>query len=108
MTVSGYSVDKFPTTQFASVNKYFQNLVNEHLIHLWTQRNLDDDPEDAQKEFTVRHQFKQLIPHLPFCDDLQPPNMLAETLKITALLDSTIQTPCQPSGQTTRHGGCCC
>lgn len=61
-TVSGYPIDKFPTAQFASVNEYFQNLANEHLIHLRTQRNLADDPEDAQKRFIARHRFKQLIP----------------------------------------------
>ena len=97
-TVSGYPIDKFPTAQFASVNEYFQNLANEHLIHLQTQRNLADNPEDAQKRFVARHWFKQLIPQYciedsgpfkPFCDDLQPSNMLADlqTLHITAVLD---------------------
>ena len=97
-TVSSYTIDKFPTSQFASVNEYFQNLANEHLIHLRTQRNLADDPEDAQKRFFARHRFKQLIPKYciqdagpfkPFCDDLQPSNVLAdpETLQITAVLD---------------------
>jgi hypothetical protein len=97
-TVSGYPIDKFPTAQFASVKEYFQNLANEHLIHLRTQRNLTDDPEDAQKRFIARHRFKQLIPQYciedtgpfkPFCDDLQPSNMLADpkTLQITAVLD---------------------
>ena len=97
-TVSGYPVDEFPTAQFTSVNEYFQNLVNEHLIHLRTQRNLADDPEDAQKRFIARHRFKQLIPQYciedagpfkPFCDDLQPSNMLVDpkTLQIIAVLD---------------------
>ncbi|KAL9117030.1 MAG: hypothetical protein Q9187_006439, partial [Circinaria calcarea] len=61
-SVSGYPVDEFPTAQFASVNEYFQNLANEHLIHLRTQRNLADDPEDAQKRYIARHRFQQLIP----------------------------------------------
>ncbi|KAI9704074.1 MAG: hypothetical protein M1836_006935 [Candelina mexicana] len=97
-TVSGYPIDRFPTAQFASVDEYFQNLANEHLIHLQTQRNLADDLEDAQKRFIARHRFKQLIPQYcvedagpfkPFCDDMQPSNMLADpkTLRITALLD---------------------
>ncbi|KAI9747050.1 MAG: hypothetical protein M1835_002246 [Candelina submexicana] len=97
-TVSGYPIDRFSTAPSASVDEYFQNLANEHLIHLQTQRNLADDPEDAQKRFIARHRFKQLIPQYcienagpfkPFCDDMQPSNMLADpkTLQITALLD---------------------
>lgn len=97
-TVSGYPTDKFPTAPFASASEYFHNLANEHLIHLWTQRNLADDPEDAKKRFIARHRFKQLIPKYcindagpfkPFCDDLQPSNMLIDekTLEITAVLD---------------------
>lgn len=98
VTVSGYPIDKSPTAQFTSVNEYFKNLVNEHMIHLRTQRNLADDPEDAQKRYIARHRFLQLIPQhciedagpfKPFCDDLQPSNMLADptTLQITAVLD---------------------
>jgi hypothetical protein len=97
-TVSGYPIGKFPTAQFSSANEYFQNLANEHPIHLRTQRNLADDPEDAERRFIARHRFKQLIPQYciegagpfkPFCDDLQPSNMLADpkTLQITAVLD---------------------
>jgi hypothetical protein len=97
-TVSGYPIGKFPTAQFSSANEYFQNLANEHPIHLRAQRNLADDPEDAERRFIARHRFKQLIsqyciegagPFKPFCDDLQPSNMLADpkTLQITAVLD---------------------
>ncbi|TAQ85118.1 hypothetical protein B7494_g6545 [Chlorociboria aeruginascens] len=96
--VSGYPIGEFPTTQFSSVFEYFQSLANEHMIHLRTQRNLADDPEDAQRRFIARHRFKQLIPQYSiedtgpfkvFCDDLQPSNMLADptTLQITAVLD---------------------
>ncbi|KAL9626481.1 MAG: hypothetical protein Q9164_007871, partial [Protoblastenia rupestris] len=97
-TVSGYPIERFPVAQFASVNMYFQNLANEHLIHLQTQRNLAEDLADAQKRFIARRRFKQLIPQYciedagpfkPFCDDLQPSNMLADpkSLQITAVLD---------------------
>jgi Phosphotransferase enzyme family len=97
-TVSGYPIDKFPAAHFASANMYFQNLANEHLIHLQTQRNLADDTEDAQKRLIARHRFRQLIPQYciedagpfkPFCDDLQPSNMLVDpkSLRITAVLD---------------------
>lgn len=96
--VSGYPTEEFPAAQFASVNKYFQNLANEHLIHFRTQRNLANNHEDAQKRFIARYRFKQLIPQYciedagpfkPFCDDLQPSNMLVDpkTLQITAVLD---------------------
>ncbi|KAH6717036.1 hypothetical protein BKA61DRAFT_631057 [Leptodontidium sp. MPI-SDFR-AT-0119] len=78
-TVSGYPISKFPIAQFSS-------------------RNLADDPEDAERRFIARHRFKQLIPQYcieeagpfkPFCDDLQPSNMLVDpkTLQITAVLD---------------------
>ena len=87
VTVSGYPIDKSPTAQFTSVNEYFKNLMNEHMIHLRTQRNLADDPGDAQKQFIARHRFLQLIPQhciedagpfKPFCDDLQPSSLLAD------------------------------
>lgn len=67
-------------------------------MHLWTQRNITDDPDDARRRYIARHQFKQLTtryciddagPFKPFCDDVQPSNMLIdpETLEITAVLD---------------------
>ena len=97
-TVSGYPVGEFPTTQFSTADEYFRNLANEHLTHLRSQRNLADDLEDVQRRFIARYRFKQLIPKYciqsggpfkPFCDDLQPSNMLVdpETLQITAVLD---------------------
>lgn len=97
-TVSGYPIHQFPELPFSSATEYFQNLPNEHLMHLKTQRNLADDPEDAERRFIARHRFKQLIPKYciedggpfrPFCDDMQPSNMLAdpETLQISAVLD---------------------
>jgi hypothetical protein len=118
-TVSGYPIDKFPTAPFTSAIEYFQNLANEHLIHLQTQRNLSNDREDAQKRFIARHRFKKLIPKYcidnanpfkPFCDDLQPLNMLVneESLKITAVLDIELQISHQLNSHTTRPGGYCC
>ncbi|KAK2804331.1 hypothetical protein FQN50_006622 [Emmonsiellopsis sp. PD_5] len=97
-TVSFYPTGKFPTKPFASAREYFQNLADEHITHLQTQRNLAKDPEDAWKRYVARHRFKKLIPKYctddagpfkPFCDDLQPSNMLIdeETLEITAVLD---------------------
>ncbi|CAG8036535.1 unnamed protein product [Penicillium olsonii] len=75
-----------------------KSVANEHLIHLWTQRNLADDAEIAQERFIARHRFAQLVSNyypedcglfIPFCDDLRPSNMLIdpETLRITAILD---------------------
>ncbi|EEP80243.1 predicted protein [Uncinocarpus reesii 1704] len=107
-TVAFYPTDKFPTEPFASARAYFQDLADEHTTHLWTQRNLATDPEDAWKRYVARHRFEQLIPkyctddagpYTLFCDDLQPSNMLIdeETLEITAVLDSesTNVTPAQ-------------
>ncbi|GKZ36805.1 hypothetical protein AbraIFM66950_008037 [Aspergillus brasiliensis] len=96
--VAGYLDDRFPTAPFDRVSDYLRSVANEHLTHLWTQRNLADDPEIAQKRFIARHQFAQLIPKyypedcglfIPFCDEMRPSNMLidAETLRITAILD---------------------
>ena len=97
-TVACHPTHTFSTAPFASARQYFQNLADEHLTHLWTQRNLADDPEDARRRYLARHQFKQLIPRYciddagpfkPFCDDMQPSNMLIDedTLEITAVLD---------------------
>lgn len=83
---------------FTSGNEYFQTLADEHILHFHTQRNLATTPEDARKRYIARHQFKQLIPKYcvreagpftPYCDDLQPSNMIIdlETFQITAALD---------------------
>jgi hypothetical protein len=46
-TSTGYPVDRFPTAPFDRASDYFRSVASEHLIHLWTQRNLADDVEDA-------------------------------------------------------------
>lgn len=94
--VARYPTEAFPAAPFDSTGQYFQNLADEHLTHLSTQQNLADDPVDAERRFIARHRFKQLIPRYclndapfkPFCDDLQPSNMLIdeETHQITAVL----------------------
>ncbi|POR32977.1 Uncharacterized protein TPAR_06806 [Tolypocladium paradoxum] len=97
-TVAGYPDDQFPTSTFNRASDYLRSVANEHLTHLWTQRNLADDPEIAQARFIARHRLAQLIPKycidntgpfIPFCDDLRPSNILVhpETLQITAVLD---------------------
>jgi hypothetical protein len=97
-TVAGYPGSQFPTAPFDRASDYLRSVANEHLTHLWTQRNLADDPEVAQKRFIARHRFAQLISKyypedyglsIPFCDDMRPSNMLIdpETLRITAILD---------------------
>lgn len=77
--VSVYPTTNFPTTPFTSTQSFLRSLANEHLIHLRTQRNLADDPEDAKKRYIARHHFKDLIPRYClddagpfklFCDDL--------------------------------------
>lgn len=97
-TVAFYPSDRFPTAPIDRASDYFRSVANEHLHHLWTQRNLADNEEIARKRFIARHRFAQLIPEycihdsgpfIPFCDDLRPSNMLVnpETLQITAVLD---------------------
>lgn len=97
-TVAGYPDSQFPEAPFDRASDYLRSVANEHLTHLWTQRNLADHPEIAKKRFIARHRFAQLIeqyciedsgPFLPFCDDMRPSNMLVDpkTLRITAVLD---------------------
>ncbi|KAI9745902.1 MAG: hypothetical protein M1818_000583 [Claussenomyces sp. TS43310] len=97
-TVAGYPNDRFPTAPFDFASDYLRSVANEHLTHLWTQRNPADDPETAQERFIARHRSAQLIPKycieeagpfIPFRDDMRPSNMLVnpETLRITAVLD---------------------
>lgn len=97
-TVAGYPHDQFPIAPFNRASDYLRSVANEHLTHLWSQRNLADDPEIAQERFVAHHRFAQLIPKycvedggpfIPFCDDMRPSNMLVnpETLSITAVLD---------------------
>ncbi|KAJ5675436.1 hypothetical protein N7462_008333 [Penicillium macrosclerotiorum] len=97
-TVAGYPEDQFPTVPFDRATDYLRSVANEHLIHLWTQRNLADNPKIAEKRFIARHRFAQLVSKyypdecglfIPFCDDMRPSNMLIdpETLRITAILD---------------------
>ncbi|KXG46508.1 uncharacterized protein PGRI_053640 [Penicillium griseofulvum] len=46
-TVSGYLYNQFPTAPFDRASDYLRSVANEHLLHLWTQRNLADDAEIA-------------------------------------------------------------
>ncbi|KAK7185458.1 phosphotransferase enzyme family protein [Paraphaeosphaeria sporulosa] len=84
--VSNYPISGYPTAPFTSAKAFLHSLAEEHLVHLRTQRNLANDREDAKKRFIARHRFKELISHYclddtgpfkPYCDDLQPTNMLA-------------------------------
>lgn len=97
-TTAFYPIDKFPTAPFKSASDYFRSLVHERMTHLWTQRNLYNDRNDAKERYIARHRFAQLLdrycvedygPFKLFCDDLRPQNMLVEreTLRITAVLD---------------------
>lgn len=99
ITVSGYPIDNWPTAPFDRSSEYLASLANEHLTHLYTQRNIADNPDIAQDRFIARHRFKQLIskhyppennePFILFCDDMRSSNMLIDpdTHRITAILD---------------------
>jgi hypothetical protein len=54
---TGYPTNQFLTKPFASANKYFRALADQHLIHLRTQRNLATDSEDARRRYIARHLF---------------------------------------------------
>lgn len=97
-TAASYPSDKFPMERFESASEYFQSLTVQHKIHLWTQRNLCEDPADARDRYVSRHLFAQLIdkhctddrgPFKLFCDDFRPQNILVDpnTLRIKAVLD---------------------
>jgi len=106
--VCNYPTTGFPKTSFTTAKDYLNHLADEHLVHLYTQRNLANSREEAKKRYIARHRFKKLVdryclddsssyegrgcyagPFRLYCDDLQPSNMLAdpETLRITAVLD---------------------
>ncbi|KIW54626.1 hypothetical protein PV05_06975 [Exophiala xenobiotica] len=97
-TVAGYPDDQFPTEPFDRTSDYLTSVAKEHLTHLWTQRNIADNPEIARGRFIARHRLLHLIPKyciddtgpfIPFCDDMRPSNMLVdpETFRITAIVD---------------------
>ncbi|KAJ0420098.1 hypothetical protein BJY00DRAFT_323997 [Aspergillus carlsbadensis] len=101
-TVTTYPPNRFSTAPFNRSSNYLKSIANEHLIHLWTQRNLSKSAEIAQQRFIARHRFAQLIStyypeksdldsgrFIPFCDDMRPSNMLVnpETLQIMAVID---------------------
>ncbi|KAH9868110.1 hypothetical protein J1614_007182 [Plenodomus biglobosus] len=83
--VSDYPTSGYPTSPFTSAKAYLHSLADEHLTHLLIQQNLAVNRDDAKKRFIARHRMKQLIsryciddkgPFKPYCDDLQPTNML--------------------------------
>lgn len=93
-----YPEDKFPVSYFASASQYFRYLASEHQTHLWTHRNLCNNPAEARHKCIVRHAFSQSIDKYVtadnglfklFCDDLRPQNILIDpdNLRIKAVLD---------------------
>ena len=97
-TATAYPDNHFPTMPFDRAGDYLRSTMNEHITHLWTQGNLADNPDIAQKWYIARYRLVQLIfeyciddagPFLPYCDVMRPSNMVInpKTLRITALLD---------------------
>lgn len=97
-TVAGYPGDQFPTEPFDRTSDYLTTAAKAHLTHLWTQRNIADNPEIARGRFIAHHRLLHLIPRyctddtgpfIPFCDDMRPSNMLVDpkTFRITAIVD---------------------
>ncbi|KAH7394212.1 phosphotransferase enzyme family protein-like protein [Phaeosphaeria sp. MPI-PUGE-AT-0046c] len=107
-TTAFFPVEHFPSTTFTSTSDYFQYLMTEHKIHLWTQRNICGSPTEARNRYISRllyakssdkHCVNDSGPFKLFCDDFRPQNILVdpETLRIKAVLDLefTNAMPCQ-------------
>lgn len=97
-TTAFYPIEKFDTSPFESASDYFKSLTCEHMTHLWVQRNISTNAEDAQERYVARHLFAQLVdqyciddcgPFKLFCDDFRPQNILVDpkSHRITAVLD---------------------
>ncbi|KAL9082060.1 MAG: hypothetical protein Q9165_008931 [Trypethelium subeluteriae] len=96
-TTAFYPIDKLATAPFRSAKEYFDYLMQEHMTHLWTQRNLAFNRKEADERYGARRLFAQLVDkfcvdcgrYKLFCDDFRPQNMLVnpKTLRITAVLD---------------------
>ncbi|KAI4672360.1 uncharacterized protein J4E78_000861 [Alternaria triticimaculans] len=97
--ILNYPTEYFPTTSISSPKAYFEQLADQHLAHLHTQRNAVENREDARRCFIARHRLKQSIdqylltdtetsPLKLYCWDLRPSNILVDDdLNVKAVLD---------------------
>ncbi|KAI4682603.1 hypothetical protein J4E81_009678 [Alternaria sp. BMP 2799] len=97
--ILNYPTEYFSTTSISSPKAYFEQLADQHLAHLHTQRNAVEDREDARRCFIARHRLKQSIdqylltdtetsPFKLYCWDLRPSNVLVDDdLNVKAVLD---------------------
>ncbi|KAI4669101.1 uncharacterized protein J4E79_001144 [Alternaria viburni] len=97
--ILNYPTEYFPTASISSPKAYFEQLADQHLAHLHTQRNAVENREDARRCFIARHRLKQSIneylstdtetsPFKLYCWDLRPSNMLVDDdLNVKAVLD---------------------
>lgn len=75
----------FAQDSFQTANEYFEEIANQHLLHLKHQRNnAVDDAEDGRKKYVARCLFRRIAreirtekgPFRLYCDDLRPSNVL--------------------------------
>ncbi|KAJ5634103.1 phosphotransferase enzyme family protein [Penicillium herquei] len=93
--------DKFSNKVFRTASEYFQDLAEQHLLHLEYQRNdaVDDEP-DCRKKNIARCLFRKTTRQIPleesgpfhlYCDDLRPSNVLVpdsgQTLTVNTVID---------------------
>ena len=97
--ILNYPTEYFSTTSISSPKAYFEQLADQHLAHLHTQRNAVENREDARRCFIARHRLKQSIdqylstdtetsPFKLYCWDFRPSNMLVDDdMNVKAVLD---------------------
>ncbi|PGH01630.1 hypothetical protein AJ79_07878 [Helicocarpus griseus UAMH5409] len=84
--------------RFESASEYFQQLAEQHFLHLKYQRNnAIDDEDDCRKKYVARCLFRQIARRVTlqhgryhlYCDDMRPYNVLVSEsdLKITGVID---------------------
>lgn len=88
----------FSNRTFTTANEYFEDLANQHLLHLRYQRNdAVVDEEDCRRKYIARCLFRKIAreefqalpgPFPLYCDDLRPSNVLAaDDLTVTGVID---------------------
>lgn len=77
--------DQFAKGSFQTATEYFQELSNQHFLHLKYQRNnAEEDEDDCRKKYVARCLFRKITqeirtekgPFRVYCDDLRPSNVL--------------------------------
>ncbi|KAH7309032.1 phosphotransferase enzyme family protein [Stachybotrys elegans] len=93
--VGNFPPKEFSQDTFQSASDYFQELANQHFLHLQYQRNnAIKDADDCRKKYTARCLFRKITreirtekgPFRLYCDDLRPSNVI-----VTSESDFTVK-----------------